>query len=401
MKRRCALAESRCGELRHIFNSAAIPIELKLRIYQAAVGSLLTYGSEAWNLTEPTMAMINGCNARCLSHITRRSAHTEASPRTRTFDLVGAIRQRRYRWLGHILRMPSNRLVKEAIRVQHDMGLPGNIFMDTPPGVSFRELEMLAKNRKIWRARMPALEQHTYTTQQKPELEECDELSFLTQARPKPRPRPLTQLPLPWSLRSRPLNQQSTRTTPPTTPPKGDQHTAAIRYPQRDAHERFFRPLHHQKQKVQKSKPKEKKRSLTTKQRAAWAHAHYILHHGTATDAANFLENHNKVSNTSGPTISKLKQMRIIPLPAWEQANGILFSSSDESSSFSSPTRTQHCKAHLCLLQRLSPGQQRPISTPRFLSRQKSPTPTTTTTPSTTKLYTANHLHLDISNKIH
>ena len=116
-RRRCALAESRCGELRHVFGSGAIPLKLKLKIYQTAVASLLTYGSEAWSLTERTMAMINGCNARCLSHVTGLSAHAEASPHTRTFDMVGAIRQRRYRWLGHILRMPDERLVKEAIRV--------------------------------------------------------------------------------------------------------------------------------------------------------------------------------------------------------------------------------------------------------------------------------------------
>ena len=117
VRRRCALAESRCGELRHVFGSGAIPLKLKLKIYQTAVASLLTYGSEAWNLTERTMTMINGCNARCLSHVTGLSAHAEASPRTRTFDMVGAIRQRRHRWLGHILRMPDERLVKEAIRV--------------------------------------------------------------------------------------------------------------------------------------------------------------------------------------------------------------------------------------------------------------------------------------------
>ena len=119
VKRRCALAASRCGALNHVFNSDAIPLKLKLKVYRAAVCSLLTYGNEAWNLTDSTMAMLNGCNARCLSHITGLSAHEEASARTRTHDLVGAIRRRRYRWLGHILRMPNNRLVKEAVKVQY------------------------------------------------------------------------------------------------------------------------------------------------------------------------------------------------------------------------------------------------------------------------------------------
>ena len=103
--------------------------------------------------------MINGCNARCLSHVTGLSAHAEASPRTRTFDMVGAIRQRRHRWLGHILRMPDERLVKEAIRVQFKMQTPGNIFMDVPPNVSFRQLEIMARDRKQWKADLPVLAQ--------------------------------------------------------------------------------------------------------------------------------------------------------------------------------------------------------------------------------------------------
>ena len=64
VKRRCAMEENRCGELRHIFNSDNIPMNLKLKIYKVAVCSLMTYGSEVWSLTESTAALLNGCNAR-------------------------------------------------------------------------------------------------------------------------------------------------------------------------------------------------------------------------------------------------------------------------------------------------------------------------------------------------
>ena len=101
--------------------------------------------------------MVNGCNARCLSHITGLSAHEEASARTRTLDLTGIIRQRRYRWLGHILRMSNNRLLKEAIKVQYYMGQEGNIFMDAPKDLSFDQLVERAKDRKLWRKGLPAL----------------------------------------------------------------------------------------------------------------------------------------------------------------------------------------------------------------------------------------------------
>ena len=47
VEKRCALAESRCGELRAIFSAKSIALATKLKIYKTAVCSLLTYGSEA------------------------------------------------------------------------------------------------------------------------------------------------------------------------------------------------------------------------------------------------------------------------------------------------------------------------------------------------------------------
>ena len=150
VERRCAMAMNRCGELRAVFGSH-IPLGLKIKIYKTAVCSLLTYGSEAWRLDEKTTAMINGCNARCLSHITHQTAHAEASPRTRTYDLVADIRRRRYKWLGHILRMQGHRFVKEPVRAQSVMNLPGSITMNFPD-YTFDELTTLARNRDGWRS---------------------------------------------------------------------------------------------------------------------------------------------------------------------------------------------------------------------------------------------------------
>ena len=151
VEKRCAMALTRCGELRAVFSADHIPLRLKLKIYKTAVVSLMTYGSEAWRLDEKTIAKLNGCNAMCLSHITGKSAHAEASARTRTYDLVADIRKRRHKWLGHILRLSGQRYVKEAVKAQMHLDLPGNITMDAPPGLTFDDLTKLAKNRKAWR----------------------------------------------------------------------------------------------------------------------------------------------------------------------------------------------------------------------------------------------------------
>ena len=156
ISRRIALAMSRCGQLRNIFSSEQIPLNLKISIYKTAVSSLLTYGSEAWSLTPKAQARINGANARCLSRLTGRTAHQEASSTSQTYDLVTAIRQRRWKWLGHILRTPGDRLTKTALRVQFTKGNRFNLLQDVPQSVrTFEELTAIAQNRKRWRSLQP------------------------------------------------------------------------------------------------------------------------------------------------------------------------------------------------------------------------------------------------------
>lgn len=74
VRRRIGMAATRIGELRHVFNSG-IKFGLKMKIYKTAVCSLMTYGSETWHLDEKVTAMLNGVNARLLSHFTGKDPH--------------------------------------------------------------------------------------------------------------------------------------------------------------------------------------------------------------------------------------------------------------------------------------------------------------------------------------
>ena len=86
-----------------------------------------------------------------------RSVHTEASPRTQTFDLVAAIRVRKWKWLGHILRAKGDRLIKLALKVQFDKGDRLNMLQDIPKWCdTFDQLLQLAQNRDVWRAYQPS-----------------------------------------------------------------------------------------------------------------------------------------------------------------------------------------------------------------------------------------------------
>ena len=142
LKRRIGIADTRMGQLRHLFNSSQVPLATKLKLYEAAVVSLFTYGCEAWTLTPKTIRKINGANSRLLARITRRTVHEEA--RSPSYDIIRSIRYRRLVWLGHILRLKkvkqhdnsgnfmgyAERLVKTAVQHQHAEGYEGSLLMD-------------------------------------------------------------------------------------------------------------------------------------------------------------------------------------------------------------------------------------------------------------------------------
>ena len=85
---RVVMAMSRCDKLRHVFDSPHISQKVKLRLYEAAVCSILTYGCETWNLDVNTIRKLNAANSAMLARITGRPIATEARPLTTSYDLV-------------------------------------------------------------------------------------------------------------------------------------------------------------------------------------------------------------------------------------------------------------------------------------------------------------------------
>ena len=144
IKARIASATTTAGKMRNVWASKSTPLRLKLRIYKVGVCSKLTYGCEAWKLDEDACRLVNGANSRMLSHITGRTAHEEANSKSQTFDVVAAIRARRLKWLGHILRMSPDRLVHKVAQhmhatrpkavKRHDIATRNNTYVNTCNG---------------------------------------------------------------------------------------------------------------------------------------------------------------------------------------------------------------------------------------------------------------------------
>ena len=66
-----------------------------------------------WTLNRMVMRSINGFNSRFLHVMT--GEHYRETATAPAYDLVLALRRRRLRYLGHVLRMPADRMVRSAL----------------------------------------------------------------------------------------------------------------------------------------------------------------------------------------------------------------------------------------------------------------------------------------------
>ena len=161
VRTRVAMTTQRFGKLRHVWtdNQLHLNLRLPLRIYKSCIYSIMTYDSEAWRLTETVVSALNGANARMVCILTGKTVHQEASAKWRTFNLVRWIRARRLQWLGHILRLGTTRMLKQAAFEMFSSPQPGDLLMDAPRCESWRELQTYAEDREYWRARVRAMRQ--------------------------------------------------------------------------------------------------------------------------------------------------------------------------------------------------------------------------------------------------
>ena len=88
-----------------------------------------------------------------LAHITGHSQRTEATSATTTFNLVKWIRARRLKWVGHILRMDDERLIKQTLHYIFHNPQDGDILMDVR-ATDCQHLLRQASDRDAWRRRV-------------------------------------------------------------------------------------------------------------------------------------------------------------------------------------------------------------------------------------------------------
>ena len=75
------------------------------------------------------------------------------------YDLVLAVRRRRLRYLGHVLRMSADRMVRCALMalVSDAVKYPAASLFSDCQGVALPQLVAMASNHAMWRAKVASL----------------------------------------------------------------------------------------------------------------------------------------------------------------------------------------------------------------------------------------------------
>ena len=151
VKHRCDVAWGRFGEYRKTLLAAKLPVSMRIRLYIQLIVSTMTYGAEAWAMTDIIKKRLNNVNSKMLSLITKRSIHDEA--KNPSFDIVKHVMKRRFEYLGHILRMDQDRTLKRLLLELSPEEAPfaqGSLLGETPFQTIAEMLEAAA-DRKKWR----------------------------------------------------------------------------------------------------------------------------------------------------------------------------------------------------------------------------------------------------------
>ena len=119
--------DNRIGNASGAFNSLSrvwynrnILTQTKIRIYRAAVLTVLFYGSETWSIIKSHVHRVEVFHQRCLRRMMRIKWFSKTSneivlQRAGIENVATFISRNRLRWFGHVARMPSERLPKKLL----------------------------------------------------------------------------------------------------------------------------------------------------------------------------------------------------------------------------------------------------------------------------------------------
>nr|KAG5708729.1 hypothetical protein BaRGS_034946 [Batillaria attramentaria] len=121
VRERILKASQAFASLKTIWRTRKISTKTKLRLFKSNVLSTLLYGAESWKMTKGISHKLEVFQNRCLRRILsifwpNTISNSELHERTNTKPITLEVRARRWRWIGHVLRMPPASLPRIALR---------------------------------------------------------------------------------------------------------------------------------------------------------------------------------------------------------------------------------------------------------------------------------------------
>ena len=166
-------AKSSFVKLNKVWRSPNISEKNKIKIYNSSVLSVLLYGAECWRVTQRDSQRLSGFHTSCLRKICRiywpqKITNKELYQRTGQRDITMVVKQKRWRWLGHVIRKDRDSIRRTALRWTPDSGRrnrgrPRETWRRTieaemkTAGKTRKELEKAAMEREQWKSLVRAL----------------------------------------------------------------------------------------------------------------------------------------------------------------------------------------------------------------------------------------------------
>jgi hypothetical protein len=168
VRARIAKAASVFQRLRPIWSSKSINMSVKLRLYTSIVMPTATYAGETWKTTVEIANKLNVFHRRCLRTILGISwrdhvTNEEVLKRAGMENLQDIVRKRRWKFAGHILRLPQERIASTAMswtpeNGNRKSGRPKKTWRSTfqedlrEKNVSWSGVRRVASDRKRWKS---------------------------------------------------------------------------------------------------------------------------------------------------------------------------------------------------------------------------------------------------------
>jgi len=172
IKARISKASQSFACLRNTWKSKKISQKTKLRIYKSNVLTTLLYGAESWKMTKTISHKLEVFQNRCIRRILgifwpNTISNEELHKRTAVEPITTAIRRRRWKWIGHVLRMSAGAIPKVALtwtpEGKRKRGRPKETWRRSIEkeiknnGYTWGSLQKIAKDRQQWKSLVAAL----------------------------------------------------------------------------------------------------------------------------------------------------------------------------------------------------------------------------------------------------